>query len=94
MNVADALPISLATDQAVIIDCRGARFFTVVGTGTLTATRVNTKPPTTSGPAADGSVVPAASSSAYTVTTGTAIPVDWPFVRVKSASAAATVAVV
>lgn len=86
--------IALADGQAVIIDCRGMNFFTVIGSGTLTATRVDTRPPKTAGPAATASVVPAASSSAYSVTTATKIAVDWPFVRVATASAAATVAVV
>jgi hypothetical protein len=87
-------PIALADGQAVILDCRGMSKFTVIGSGTLTATRVNTRPPRTAGPAATADVVPAASSSTYSVTTGTAIAVDWPFVRVLTSGAAATVAVV
>lgn len=78
-------PIALTDGQAVILDLRGRSFFTVISAATITATRVNTRPPLTAGPALDAAVVPAASSSSISVTTAVAVPVDWPFVRVKVA---------
>ena len=78
-------PIALTDGQAVILDCRGRSYVTVISAGTITVTRVNTRPPTTAGPGADNAVLPAASSSSISATTAVAFPVDWPFIRVKVA---------